>query len=388
MINRARARCEHERGTRTTLLIVAIHKIAVLGAGNGGCAAAADLSLRGCEVRLYSRSESTLQSIRERGAIEIVEAGTRSLAQPELVTSNMAQAVAGAELIMMAAPASAHRELAASLAPHLKEGQIIFLNPGHTGGSLHLAAVLAAQGAAAKIRICESVTLTYICRLTGPSTVEVYRRTKRLRCAAFPGRFTSKLAGEMRKIYPDIVAAENVMETGLSNINAIMHPAGMLGNAGRIEQGEDFCFYSQGITPAIARLIAAVDRERLDIVKRLGLKPLSFVEIFYQAGLTSDNARASGSVYRAIHESEPNKAIRSPGSLDHRYLKEDVGYGLVPMAEIGGLAGSKTPVIDSLITLASELNRVDYRAEGLTLEKMGLSQVKPENLEEVLYEGF
>lgn len=365
-----------------------IRTIAVLGAGNGGCAAAADLSLKGYEVRLYSRSESTLRPIRERDGIEIVEAGKQSFGRPQLLTSIIAEAVAGADLIMVAAPASAHRELAVGLAPHLKEGQIIFLNPGHTGGSLHLAAVLAAQGGAAKIRICETVTLTYICRLTGPARVEVYRRTTHLRCAAFPGKFTPELIGEMKKIYPNIVPAENVTETGLSNINAIMHPAGMLGNAGRIEQGGEFCFYSEGITPAIARLISAVDRERLEIVKRLGLRPLSFVEIFYGAGLTSDQARASGSVYRAIHESEPNKTIKSPASLDHRYLKEDVGYGLVPMAEIGRLAGGETPVIDALITLASEINQIDYRAEGLTLEKMGLDQAKLENLKKILYEGF
>ena len=107
-------------------------------------------------------------------------------------------------------------------------------------------------------------------------------------------------------IYPNLILAENVLETGLSNINAIMHPAGMLGNAGWIEKsGGDFYYYREGITPSIAAWIEGVDGERLEIVKRLGLKPLRFVDIFYQAGLTSEEARASGSIYRAIHESEP-----------------------------------------------------------------------------------
>lgn len=368
---------------------MAIHKIAVLGAGNGGCAAAADLTLRGYEVRLYSRSESTLHPVMERGGIEIVEGGRQAFAQPRLVTPDIGAAVRGADLVMIAAPASAHDELAASLAPHLRDGQIIFLNPGHTGGSLHFASLLSERRVKAEIKLCETVTLTYICRLTGPARVEIYRRTTRLRCAAFPGKFTAGLAGEIGKIYPDIVAAENVLETGLSNINAIMHPAGMLGNAARIEQsGGDFCFYSEGITPAIARLIEAVDRERLDIVGKAGLKPLSFVEIFHQAGLTSDSARASGSVYRAIQESAPNKTIKSPASLSHRYLKEDVGYGLVPMAEIAGLLESETPVIDALIALASEINEIPYRKEGLTLQKMGLASVKARDLKAFLHEGY
>ena len=179
------------------------------------------------------------------------------------------------------------------------------------------------------------------------------------------------------------------METGFSNINAIMHPAGMLGNTGWIEKtGGDFYYYREGITPTIAAWIEEVDEERLEIVNRLGLNPLRFIDIFYQAGLTSVDARASGSVYRAINESEPNRTIKSPATLDHRYVKEDVGYGLVPMAEIGRLMEAKTPVMDALITLASVALGIDFRSEGLTLEKMGLGGARPEQLEGILKHGF
>jgi opine dehydrogenase len=361
-----------------------IHTIAVIGAGNGGCAAAADLTLRGCEARLYSRSVRTLAPIRERGGIELVEEGKKYFARPALATNRLDEAVAGAELIMIVAPAVAHQELAAGLGPHLRDGQIIFLNPGHTGGALHVAALL--RRFDAPVKICETVTLTYICRSIGPAAVEVYRRTTNLLCAAFPGRFTADVVREIGSIYSGVVAAKNVLETGLANINAIMHPAGMMGNAGRI--GGDFCFYSEGITPAVADVIEAVDRERLQVVEKLGLPARSFVEIFFQAGLTTERARSGGSVYEAIHDSAPNRTIKAPKTMDHRYLHEDVGYGLVPIAEIGRWAGVETPVIDSLITAASEINRIDYRRAGLTLEKMGLAGVKAETLPTLLHEGF
>jgi opine dehydrogenase len=216
----------------------------------------------------------------------------------------------------------------------------------------------------------------------------VYRRTKSLRFAAFPGKRTSELCGALTALYPDLVPAENVLETGLSNINAIMHPAGMIANAGRIEAGaRDYYFY-RDITPAVARVIEGVDRERLRIVERLGLEPRPFVELFYRAGLTSDSARASGSVYDAMRESEPNRTIKAPATLDHRYMHEDVGYGLVPMAELADRLGIATPVIDGLIALASAMNGVDYRRDGLTLEKMGLAAVRPESLPALLREGF
>jgi opine dehydrogenase len=368
---------------------MAIRKIAVLGAGNGGCAAAADLTLRGYEVRLFSRSQPTLDPVVRRGGIELVEGAKQNFAAPALVTTDIGLAVAGADLIVITAPSVAHEYLAERLASLLRDGQRVLLNPGHTGGSLHFTSALRRAGVKSDIPMCETVTLTYICRMLAPARVEIYRRTTHLRCAAFPGRDTEALVKEITAIYPNIVPAENVMETGLSNINAIMHPAGMLGNAGWIEKtGGDFCFYGEGITPAIADWIGAVDAERLRIVRRLGLKPLTFVQIFHQAGLTSDEARATGSVYRAISESIPNRTIRSPSTLDHRYIKEDVGYGLVPMAEIAHLLNVQTPVIDALITLASLISKTDYRIEGLTLEKMGLAGVRSEDLRRFLQEGF
>jgi opine dehydrogenase len=368
---------------------MAIKKIAVLGAGNGGCAAAADLTLRGYEVRLFSRSESTLSPIIDRGGIELVENGEARFAAPYLISPHLAPVVNGVDLIVVAAPSVAHEYLARNLVSLLVDGQRVLLNPGHTGGSLHFANLLRSAGCKASVRLCETVTLTYICRMPAPARVEIYRRTTHLRCAAFPARDTAGLVREIQEIYPNIVAAENVLETGFSNINAIMHPAGMLGNAGWIERtGGDFYYYREGITPAIAAWIEKVDNERLEIVRRLGLTPTRFVDIFYQAGLTSDEARASGSVLRAINESTPNRTIKAPATLAHRYLKEDVGFGLLPMAEIGRLMEVKTPVIDALVTLASVINQADYRSEGLTLEKMGLAGIAAKALPKILQDGF
>ena len=58
------------------------------------------------------------------------------------------------------------------------------------------------------------------------------------------------------------------------------------------------------------------------------------------------------------------------------------------MAEIGTLLGVKTPVMDALITLASTALRIDFRRDGLTLEKMGLAAREPGELRGVLEHGF
>ena len=366
-----------------------IQKIAILGAGNGGCAAAADLTLRGFQVRLFARSESTIAKLAKLGEIELVESGVNKKAAPYFMSPHLPPVVQGVDLIVIATPAVGHEYLAKGLANYVGDGQRILLNPGHTGGSLHFANLLRQLGCKAQVQLCETVTLTYICRMPQPGRVEIYRRTTNLRCAALPGKHTEKLVREIQSVFPNVIAAANVLETGFSNINAIMHPAGMLGNAGWIEKtGGDFLYYREGITPSIGAWIDALDGERLEIVRALGLTPLRFVDIFHGAGLTTTEARDSGSAYQAIHESEPNFTIKSPPSLDHRYIKEDVGYGLVPMAEIGKLLGIETPVMDALITLASVALGIDFRVEGLTLEKMGLAGVAPADLQRILTDGF
>jgi opine dehydrogenase len=366
-----------------------IQKIAILGAGNGGCAAAADLTLRGFQVRLFARSESTIAKLAKLGEIELVESGVSKKAAPYFMSPHLPPVVQGVDLIVIATPAVGHEYLAKGLANYVGDGQRILLNPGHTGGSLHFANLLRQLGCKAQVQLCETVTLTYICRMPQPGRVEIYRRTTNLRCAALPGKHTEKLVREIQSVFPNVIAAANVLETGFSNINAIMHPAGMLGNAGWIEKTDgDFLYYREGITPSIGAWIDALDGERLEIVRALGLTPLRFVDIFHGAGLTTTEARDSGSAYQAIHESEPNFTIKSPPSLDHRYIKEDVGYGLVPMAEIGKLLGIETPVMDALITLASVALGIDFRVEGLTLEKMGLAGVAPADLQRILTDGF
>ncbi len=366
-----------------------IHKIAILGAGNGGCAAAADLTLRGFQVRLFSRSESTTVKLGKLGEIELIERGVSKKAAPFFVSPHLPPVVQGVDLIVVTTPAVGHEYLAKGMANYLTDGQRILLNPGHTGGALHFAHVLRQAGCRADVQLCETVTLTYICRMPQFGRAEIYRRTTNLRCAAFPGKLTATLVPDIQRVFPNVVPAEHVMETGLANINAIMHPAGMLGNAGWIEQTSgDFLYYREGVTPAIGAWIDAVDHERLEIVRRLGLQPLRFVDIFHQAGLTTAEARDSGSAYQAIHNSEANLTIKAPPSLDHRYIREDVGYGLVPMAELGKMLGVKVPVMEALVTLASTALGVDFRVEGLTRAKMGLDGISADRFPAILAEGF
>jgi opine dehydrogenase len=114
---------------------------------------------------------------------------------------------------------------------------------------------------------------------------------------------------------------------------------------------------------------------------------VDFYEIFWRAGYTTEAAARTRSAYQCLQESAPNRWVKGPKSLDHRYIHEDVGHGLVPMAEFGRMVGVATPLMDALIQVASVVNGIDYRTEGLTLDRMGLEGMKAADLERFLLEG-
>lgn len=366
---------------------MSVNSIAILGAGHGGCAAAADLTNRGFSIRLHARNADRLAPLKAHGGIE-----ARGIAQGlfplAMMTTEVAEAVKGADLIMLVVPSAAHRYYARQLAPLLNGSQPIFVNPGHTGGGLHFLHELREAGYRGMVPLCETITLTYVTRMEGPAVVGIYSYNKRLRFAALPAKRTADLCTLVKPLYPEIEPASSVLETALSNMNAVFHPPGMIMNAGWIQHtGGNFLFYKEGITDAVGRVTAAIDTERMAIAAGLKVPAVSFLDIFCSAGLTTVAARDSGDISRACKESEPNKTIRSPPSLDHRYVHEDVGFGLVPFSELGRVAGVQTPTIDAVIQLASQAVGIDYRRDGLTLERLGLAGKTEAELLRFVLEG-
>jgi len=347
--------------------------IAVLGAGHGGCAAAADLTARGYVVHLHARREAVLAPLREAGGIHVrgVQQGHYPIAK---MTTDVADAVAGADLILLVVPSSAHAYYAQALSAIIDGSVPIILNPGHTGGGLHFLNELRLAGFKGTVKLGETVSLTYVTRMEGPATVNIYSYMRKQKFGALPGRHGPEIFDLMHQIYPETLLASSVLETALTNMNAVFHPPGMIMNAGWIQRTDgNFLFYKEGITDAVGRACEAVDRERLAIAQTLGVPARPFLDNFLAAGLTTVEARDSGSISRACEESAPNKTIKSPPSLDHRYVHEDIGYGLVAFSAFGRLAGVPTPAIDSFITLASIATGNDYAGQGLTLERMGLA---------------
>jgi opine dehydrogenase len=344
-------------------------QITIIGAGHGGKAMAADLAIRGHAVRLYNRTYEHIQTIAARGGIELaLESGLQELGPIRTVTDDIARAVDGAHLIMVVIPASGHRDVAQACAPHLVDGQIVVLNPGRTGGALEFRHVLAEAGCTAEIVIAETETFLFASRSTGPAQAQIFRRKNTVPLAALPATHTQTVLDVLQEVYPQFIAAPNVLHTSLNNMGAVFHPALVLLNAGWIEAtGGDFEFYIDGVTPSTALILERLDRERVTVATAMGIRAQTACEWLARA-----YSAYGENLFEAMHDNPGYKGISAPRTLRHRYIFEDVPYSLVPIAELGRRFGVDVWGMDSMIQIACVIDGTDYRHRGRTLERMGL----------------
>ncbi|MBN2499934.1 MAG: NAD(P)-binding domain-containing protein, partial [Anaerolineales bacterium] len=209
----------------------------IIGAGHGGKAMAAHLALMGVEVRLYNRTHKHIEALKARGGItlETEDCGVGEFGELALVTSNMQEAVAKTDVIMVVVPASAHRDVAELLAPHLQDGQIIVLNPGRTLGAVEFRKVLRDHNCAAKVVVAEAQTFIFAARSDGPAQARILRVKDAVPLAALPSKDTQYVLDALSSTYPQFIDGGNVLQTGLDNVGAIFHPTISLLNAGWIE---------------------------------------------------------------------------------------------------------------------------------------------------------
>lgn len=349
-------------------------RIAVMGAGHGGKAMAAEIASRGFPVHLYNRTDSHVSEIRERGGIDLHLVETEShVFGPILKASNDIQEIIhGVQLIMVVLPASAHADIARVMSPYLEDGQVIVLNPGRTGGALEFRQVLRQTGCTADVVIGEASTFLFASRSMGPSEARLFRRKNSVPAAALPASRTPDMMACLQKVYPEFIAAPDVLTTSLDNMGAVFHPALVLLNAGWIERTQgDFEFYHDGVTETTARMLEIVDRERVTVAASLGIRARTAEE-----WLATAYSASGKDLNEAIHDNPGYAGIKAPRSTRHRYVFEDVPFSLVPIAELGKRFGVNVSGIDALIQLACIAHGTDYVHRGRTLDRMGLTGLR------------
>ena len=357
-------------------------RVAVLGSGNGGCAVAFDYAQQGHEVSLYGTERFPANSEAVGAAGGIHASGVLSGFAPVRYAGHDAgAAMDGAELVVLVGPAYATEPLALIARPHVRPGQAVVVCPSSGGGSLVFKHAVGLDLHDESVTVGDTSTLPYAVRVTTPGVIRVFHKlVAAIYVAAVPRSGTDRLVSLLAGVYPGVEPATSVLQTALQNGNPVIHPAVTLLNAALIERtGGDFLFYEQGVTAGVGRLIEGVDRERLALAERLGLSVTSEPQTGMAQGYMLEDSYSTG------YSTAPGfLGIGAQHELDHRYLTEDVGYGLVWLSDLGRQIGVPTPVIDAVIQVASTVLARDFRGEGMrTMASLGLDTLSVEELAEL-----
>jgi opine dehydrogenase len=342
-------------------------RVAVLGGGAGGLSCAVELTQRGHQVRLWNRNPATVAPFAAGviGYDGVLGSGSVTVAR---VTSDLAEALAGADAALVCLPALAHPALFADLAA-LDYAHPVLLNPGHTGGALHLKHVFTVRGSRLPT-VAELSTLTYIARRHG-ERVSITGRAGQVRCGALPGGEAA--AAVAAELFGDtVVRVPDVLASSLANVNLVLHPPGaILGAAWTEATGGAFTFYVDAMTEGVGRVIDGLDAERRAVAAAYGhdLPPLAAEMAL--VGTVPPDLAGSVSTATAIRAGEANRCIAAPGSLAHRYYREDFPYGIRPLQALARIAGVPTPLADALATVAGTLLGPDPARAGLDANGLG-----------------
>lgn len=333
---------------------------------------ACQLTNQGFEVRLFELPSfaHNIHPLQEKGGIEISGAIT-GFYVPKLMTTDIADALRGAEVIMLTSAAMGHQAHFEAMAPHLEDGQIIVVNTSYFA-CLRFRDLIASTGK--RVYLAESNILPYMTERVSSTSVRLDGIKAEWSVAAFPATDTPHVVEVVGQIFPQIIAAPNVLFTALKNENPVVHPSVVLMNLALVDHTKgDFEFYGYGLTPLVGKVTEGVDADRLAVAKRFGFT-LPTLAQFHTASYARYGSHGD-TIYEAIHTSRSHLMVKYaiPSPAEFSLFNEDLSYGLVPLSSLGRQIGVPTPTIDALIHLACLITGIDYRREGTTAERLGLA---------------
>ncbi len=391
--------------------------IAILGAGAVSKAIAGDCALGGAKVRICDLppfAEKTLFGVKENGIkffgdqLNLYGFERHGQAKMELVTTDVAQAVKGAGLIVIGTTTLGHRPFFEKLIPVLEDGQVIHIFPDNYG-SLVLRKMMREAGCTKKVIVGGWSSSTYGSRVEIKGGVvlpqiRVYYRAITLRGAAMPACDTADFL-ETANFLPSMdavtkgegaVAGDTALDIGFSNVNPVLHcPGTILGvstmeNWGVIygENKYDYSIYSHAYCPSISQVQFTFYKEECALAEAIGvgIQPYEKDDFFSRENVLGQEYM--GKDYKIPFDQQDYIQYGTgPFTMENRYITEDIPVGCHLYHELGKKFGVKTPVVDSMINLASAILQRDFYNEGYTLDYLGLGDMTKEEMNAYLREG-
>jgi opine dehydrogenase len=355
-------------------------KVTVLGGGNGAYAAAADLTDLGHEVRLWRRDRDRLQPLLATGRLVLKDVAGRRDVTLARVSADIADALRGAQLIVVPAPAFAQQDIARAMAPHLVDGQVVFLPPGSFGSVVMMREIRRA-GCRADVCFAETGTLPWLARMHGPTEVAITIRATRLPTGVYPANRGAHAFGVLRAVFPSVEPIEDALAGALMNAGPIIHPPLILMNAGPLEHFERWDIHGEGTQPSIRRVTDVLDGERIAVREALGYRGEHFP---LRDHYTTDRWMYGDAHQRLVDSGDWREHIVL---TEHRYMTEDVHVALAFLVSVADWAGVPAPVASGLLAIGAAVCGKDLRQGARTLEGLGLADLSRDRMAALLERG-
>ena len=347
-------------------------KVAVLGAGNGGCAVAADMTMNGHDVTLIKTSSSmhneNFQYLLDNdGEIRIHEKGEIKTTKIARVTKDLSE-LATAKIVILYIQTNYHEELIEKMSPFLQDGQIVLINPGYLS-----TAYMLKYNSNRDITIVEAESSFMDCRILEPGLIKVGFRNVRNPLGVYPAANLPQAKEELDQLGFPFVYLSSVIEAALHNPNLIVHTVGAIMSIPRIEATNgDYVMYHEVFTPSVWNILEKLDSEKMDVLEKLGFPRMPYVEACKYRNTLDDSQDAKEVFF--WYAMMPTRA-KGPIVVDSRYITEDVPQGLVMLEALGKQLNVATPICTSLIEMASAALTRDMREFGRTPERLGTDNV-------------
>ncbi len=344
---------------------------AIIGAGAVGLATAADLVRRGyTKVRLCDIDPQVVDTLVEAGGIHYEGLVGSGFSPIQMSSHSHAEAISGADIIMISTIAATHASIAASIAPDLSEGQVVILHQGCTGGAFLFARELRNSGCRANILLADTMNTVYFCGRPEPNSVFIKGVKSWIEMTSYPAGSEDEIIARLDGAFPQFSPGTNSLETGLNNPNPMIHVPSYLFNLGMVDQKPEaspgVLYLGDIVSEPIKRIVLQLDDERLSVMNAYGLNAVSFDDFGSRVYPPGSNLLSGVPRFGPI--------------LLLRFIEEDLPTGLVPIASLASVAGIETPVTNLLIRIASLIWGVDFMKTGRTIAHFGLTNLDPSGI--------
>ncbi len=351
-------------------------KIAMVGAGNAGCAVAADLTMKGHELTLIKTShamhdENFNYLLENNGKMTLNEFGEIKSANIANITRDLSM-IKGNEIVVIYIQTNFHEQLIEKLAPYFEDDQIILINPGYLS-----TAYILKHCKDKRIIVAEAESSFIDGRIMEPGLFRVGFRNVRNPIGIYPSSRKEEAIKKLDQMQQRFVYLDSVVEAALHNPNLVVHTVGSVMSIPRIEMAkENFCMYHEAYTrnnPATWAILEALDKEKMDVLEKLGFERMTYVSACKNRNSLDDTMDAKEVFMR--YAEMPTRA-KGPVKVDSRYISEDVPQGLVMLEALGKSLNVPTPICTSLIEIATAALGRSMRDEGRTPEKLGIENIE------------